>query len=94
MKEKITTIEDLAVMVARGFGDIEKRMATKEDLKELATKDAVRALEQKMDAGFQNVYARLDTISDDISDLPAIRQELRDIDRRVERLERRERVRK
>ena len=37
---------------------------------------------------FLRVYARLDRIHDDISDLPAMREELRTLRTRVERLER------
>jgi uncharacterized coiled-coil DUF342 family protein len=41
--KKITTIDDLAVMVAEGFHEIHETMATKEDLKGLATKQELRA---------------------------------------------------
>ena len=64
-----------------------KKMASKEDLKLLATKTDLRILDQKVEAGFQHVNARLDTIRDDISDLPVMRQELRDLRHRVDRLE-------
>ena len=37
MKDKITTIPDLAVMVKRGFDDVTSRMASKEDVNELRT---------------------------------------------------------
>ena len=98
---KKMTIEQLAIM-------IQNTMASKEDLKLLATKKDLYALdqkvgtleqkvgtleqkvdilEQKVDAGFQHVYARLDAICEDISDLPAMREELYDHGRRVERLE-------
>ena len=70
---KKMTIEQLAEM-------IQKTMASKEDLKLLATKDdlflldqkvnsldqKVNSLDEKVEAGFQHVYARLDTIRHDI----------------------------
>ena len=37
--------------------------------------------------GFQHVNARLDTIREDTADLPAMREELRDLRTRVDRLE-------
>jgi hypothetical protein len=69
---KKMTIEDLAVMVKHGFDDMQQRVET---------------VEQKVDAGFQHVNARLDRIRDDIADLPAIREEIEDLRQRVERLE-------
>ena len=84
---KKMTIEQLAAM-------IQNTMASKEDLKPLATKEGLRTLEQKVDTleqkvdtGFQHVNARLDAIRDDISDVPAMREELHDLRRRVEHLE-------
>lgn len=85
------TIEDLAEMINR-------TMASKEDLKGLATKEdlntGLKSLEQRMnerfkhvDERFDHVDARLDTIEHDISDLPAIRQELVDIDERLTKVE-------
>ena len=88
MTEKMT-IEDLAAMVKRGFD----ATATKEDLKQFATKedlkDGLHKLEQRMDERFDHVDARLDTIEHDISDLPAMRQELVDVDERLTKVENR-----
>lgn len=47
MPKKIT-IDELAAMTQRGFRDLEKRMATKDDLKQFATKEAVRLLNENM----------------------------------------------
>lgn len=77
---KKMTIEQLAAM-------IQNTMASKEDLKPLATKEDLHTLEQKVDAGFQHVNSRLDSIRDDISDVPAMREEVHDLRRRVEHLD-------
>ncbi len=91
---KKTTIDELAAMIKGGFDEVHTRldrMAIKDDLQavrmEMATKQELRTLEQKVDDGFQHVYARLDIIRDDISDLPTMREELHDIRHRIERLE-------
>lgn len=87
MTKKIT-IEDLAVMVNRGFTEIEKKMATKDDLKQCATKDDIAQLRTEMHDGFLAVNRRLDLLHEDISDLPDIREEVKDHDERLARVER------
>ena len=96
MPKKIT-IENLAAMVKRGFD----QTATKDDLKELATKaefihleqkvdgleQKVDGLEQKMEDGFRGVNRRIDLLREDISDLPDIREELTDLGKRMDRVE-------
>ena len=91
MSKKKFTIDDLAVMVKKGFD----QTATKDDLLRLATREEVRAittrldgLEQKVDAGFFAVNRRIDLLHEDISDLPAMREELHGLRKRVERVER------
>ena len=71
---KKTTIDDLAAMIKHGFD-------------QTATKDDLHALEQKVDAGFQHVNARLDSIREDMSDLPTMREELHDLRQRLDRVE-------
>lgn len=101
-RKRNVTIEDLVVMVNRGFSDMEIRTATKEDLavleKRIATKEELRQLgerlEKKMDVNFFAVNSRLDLIHEDISDLPAVREELRHLIVRVDRLERKTGTRK
>lgn len=93
MTKKIT-IEDLAIMVNRGFTEIEKRMATKDDLKQFVTKDDLHRLEQKMDEGFFAVNRRIDLLHDDISDLPDIREAVQDHDERLVQVERRIKIAK
>lgn len=78
---KRITIEDLAVMVKHGFDT----MATKEDLAHLRT---------DMRDGFFAVNRRLDLLHEDISDLPDMREELRDHDKRLIQVERKVRVAK
>ncbi len=68
-------------MVSRGFEGVDQR------LDQMATKDDLSRLEQKMDDGFRNVNARLDFIREDTDDLPALREELHALRRRVEQLE-------
>ena len=51
-------------------------------------------LEQKVEEGFLAVNRRLDLLHDDISDLPAIREELKDHDERLVRVERKVSMRK
>lgn len=43
------TLDGLAQMVSRGFSDMEKRMATKDDLKAFVTKDDLKAFATKDD---------------------------------------------
>lgn len=87
---KKLTIDDLAAMVKRGFDAVDKRFdqtATKEDLNQFATKEDLHALEQKMDAGFFAVNRRIDLLHEDLSDLPDIRDEVKDLVQRMERVE-------
>ena len=78
---KKTTIEDLAAMIKHGFD----ATATKEDFH--ALKDDLHVLDQKVDAGFQHVNARLDSIRNDMSDPPTMREELHDLRQRLDRVE-------
>ena len=73
MSKKIT-IEELATMVKRGFD----HTATKNDLEQLRG---------EMQQGFFAVNSRLDLIREDTADLPAMREELRDLRTRVDLLE-------
>ncbi len=94
MARKKTTIEELALMVGRGFRGVDKRFDAIEqrfgvvDRRIDALADIVAKLAKAMDDNFRHVYARLDRIRDDISDVPAMRSELRDLRERVSRLER------
>lgn len=96
MTKKNMTIEDLAQMIKRGFDEtatkaeiqhVDERLTTLEHrVTELG--QHMTGLEQNVADGFAHVNARLDRIRDDIADLPAIREELKDLRQRVERLER------
>jgi hypothetical protein len=55
MKNKNITINDLAVMVQKGFDDITDKMATKVELHEL---------KKEMHDGFEKVNGRLDKFED------------------------------
>ena len=96
------TIEKLAGITQRGFVDLEDRLGiridrlenrmdelqaeVREGFKTLITQ--IQTLAKIMREGFQHVNARIDTIHHDISDLPAIREELHDLRQRVDKLER------
>lgn len=102
MAKKNITIEDLAVMVKHGFDEVHERFdqtATKADLlvvkkdimvvkKDImVVKKDIHQLGQKMDEGFFAVNRRIDLLHEDISDLPIIREELKDLDERLFRVE-------
>ena len=87
MARKKMTIEDLAIMVGKGFKGVDRRFDAV-DRRIDALTDIVAKLARAMDDNFKHVYARLDRIRDDISDLPLMRTELRDLRERVSRLER------
>lgn len=83
MAKKNITIEDLAIIVRHGFDEVHERLdATNTELS-IVKKD----LTQKMEEGFFAVNRRLDLLHEDISDLPAIREELKDHDERFVRVE-------
>ncbi|MFY9462974.1 MAG: hypothetical protein WAP52_02185 [Candidatus Sungiibacteriota bacterium] len=100
MRENITTIEGLATLIQQTMASKEdlKGLATQEDLKGLVTqedlkgvKDDLHRLEQKVDAGFFAVNSRIDSLRNDISDLPDIREAVQDfqgVDDRLVRVER------
>ncbi len=86
------TIEDLAEIMQR-------TMASKEDLRQFVTKDDITQLHTdiqelrtelhtEMQDGFRGVNRRIDLLREDISDLPDIREELKDHDERLVRVER------
>ena len=90
MAKKKITIDDLAVMVKHGFDEVHERLdATNTELSAVK-----KDLTQKMKEGFFAVNRRLDLLHDDISDLPAIREELKDHDERLVRVERKVSMRK
>ena len=49
VKTKKMTIDKLAIMVAKGFEGIEAKMATKEDIKDMATKTDIEKLTKRID---------------------------------------------
>ena len=78
---KKVTIENLAQMVAKGFGGIEKRVATKDDLKDL---------EKRMDEKFEGIKGQIGGINRRIDDISLNKVKYTDHDalkRRVEALE-------
>ncbi|MBI3336291.1 hypothetical protein HYZ98_01850 [Candidatus Peregrinibacteria bacterium] len=91
MEKQITTIEGLAAL-------IQNTMASKEDLKGLATKEDVKELRQEMNTRFSEVNTRLDhldarvgRIEADINELQGeivYRHEFEDALSRIKYLER------
>jgi len=89
MEENITTIEGLATLIQRTMAskedlrDAVEPLATKAELEEIRAEMATKAdfarLEQKMDAGFFAVNSRIDSLHEDISDLPDIREAVQDV---------------
>ena len=77
-------------MVNRGFIEIEKNMATKEDIVQLRTEmqELRTELRTEMHDGFRGVNRRIDLLHEDISDLPDIREAVKDYDERLTRVER------
>jgi len=102
MVKKNITIEDLAVMIQHGFAEtaLKADTATKAELsgvkKELSgvktelsgVKTELSGVKKDMEEGFFAVNRRLDLLREDISDLPVIREELKDLDERLVRVER------
>jgi|SRR3989338_492116 len=89
-KKKITTIEGLAVATQNEFLHVNKRFDSLENelrggFKEM--REAITLLASAVKDGFAHVNRRIDTLHADISDLPVIREELRGLRGRVERLE-------
>jgi tRNA U34 5-carboxymethylaminomethyl modifying GTPase MnmE/TrmE len=85
--KKSMTIEDLAEMMQR-------TMASKEDITQLRTElrtemqDRFTKVEKKMEDGFYAVNRRIDLLHEDLSDLPDIRDTMKDHEERLTRVER------
>lgn len=103
MVKKSITLEDLAIMVKHGFDEVHERLdvtntrldATNTRVEAINTRlDATNerlnttATKKDMEEGFFAVNRRLDLLHEDISDLPAIREELKDHDERLVHVER------
>lgn len=96
MVKKNITLDDLAMMIQRGFAETALKVDTATKAELLAVKMELKAellivkkdLAQKTEDGFFAVNRRLDLLCEDISDLPAIREELKDHDERLVRVER------
>lgn len=56
------TIDKLAMMVANGFESVEKRMATKEDLKDLETRMATKTDIEGLKSQIEGVNKRIDDV--------------------------------
>ena len=80
------TIENLAIMVAKGFEDVKEQMRSVDEASEERTKD----LEIQMKEGFDHTHARLSTIERDIAEIRkhfVYRDEFEDLMGRVKYLE-------
>ncbi|MEK7564908.1 MAG: hypothetical protein AAB394_03160 [Patescibacteria group bacterium] len=76
MLAKKTTIDDLARMVARGFNNVESKMATKEQLENV---------EKRLDVRLTNVENKLDNIEKII--LKQQGEHIKNLDKRITHLE-------
>jgi hypothetical protein len=86
MSKKQTTIESLAIMVAKGFDDIKEQIHSTDEASEERTSD----LEEHIKDGFSHVNARLSTIEGDIAEIRkhfVYRDEFEDLMGRVKYLE-------
>jgi len=86
MVKKEVTIENLAIMVAKGFEDVKEQMRSVDEASEERTKD----LEIQMKEGFDHTHARLSTIERDIAEIRkhfVYRDEFEDLMGRVKYLE-------
>ena len=86
MVKKEVTIENLAIMVAKGFEDVKEQMRSVDEASEERTKD----LEIPMKEGFDHTHARLSTIERDIAEIRkhfVYRDEFEDLMGRVKYLE-------
>jgi uncharacterized protein (DUF885 family) len=91
MAKKKMTIEVLAIMVNKGFGGVNQRLDELEKKTEKRFTELTEALTKfirSTNDNFRHVNARLDRVRDDISDVPAMREELRHFRTRLERIER------
>lgn len=87
MVRKKMTIEDLAQITAKGFRGVDERFdRVDKQIGELA--EILAKFIKATDENFRHVTAGLDRVRDDVSDLPAMREELHALRARVERLER------
>lgn len=78
---------ELGSKMDKGFAEVDKKFA-EVDKKFVALTDALTHLARITDDNFRHVFARLDKIREDISDLPTLREELHNLSQRVDRLER------
>ena len=69
------------------IGGLEQKVGSLEQ-KVGSLEQKVGSLEQKMDEGFYAVNRRIDLLHDDLSDIPDIREEVKEHDLRIGRLER------
>lgn len=74
-------------MTQRGFTNVEQHFGERMEKGFQALTTAIAQLTAVMQENFQHVYARLDVICDDVSDLPTMRAELHDLRQRIEQLE-------
>ncbi len=87
-------------MVKHGFDEVHERFDSMDgrldsmDERFDSMDGRIDKLEQKVEEGFFAVNRRLDLLHDDISDLPTIREELKDHDERLVHVERKVSMRK
>jgi hypothetical protein len=85
MPKKQTTIEDLAIMVKKGFDGVDKKFDEARKDRESLHQE-VNGLRQEMREGFKRVDARFDVLEGDIKDF-VTRDEFEDLLSRVRLVE-------
>ena len=89
MAKKINTIGDLAAMIQRTTASKEDLVELKTELKgDIAQMRTEMATKTEMRDGFHAVNRRIDLLREDISDLPDIREEVKELGERLTRVER------
>ena len=87
MIKKQTTIDDLAVMVQKGFREIEHNMATKDMLENMATKDMLKLVVESVDIIREDVRDIKITLGPLVRMVAALETDMQHLAIRVARLE-------
>lgn len=87
MAKRKNTIEDLATITYKGFKGVDERF-DKVDGQIGELTEALTKFIRATDDNFRHVNARLDRARDDLSDVPAMREELHKLRERIGRIER------
>lgn len=76
------TIDKLAIMIAKGFTSIDARMATKDDIKDMATKTDIEGIQKEIE-GVKNQLAGTNKRIDDYAETKVSKIQYKDLENRV-----------